>query len=155
MKRVSDLVYGMLFRLFECTVWIEGMLFKEEADLIAGRQEVLVGRSILFLRREDGDKSRGIELPNEYFGMFSHPIAVARIDEVFENYKAVPIKLFDLFGGNHGRRLAQGTTEEWFRALRSLRFALSSFRFALYDGCGHYTEAKNVEPAAGVEPATF
>lgn len=94
MQRMADLVYGMLFRLFECAVGIKRVFFKEETDLVAGIKKVIVGRAALFVCREDRFNFTRIECAHEFLCLCSQTIAFVWSHKVFKHYKAIVLKSF-------------------------------------------------------------
>ncbi|EAU69750.1 conserved hypothetical protein [Stigmatella aurantiaca DW4/3-1] len=66
-QRMADLVDGQRLRLSEGTVWPEGVLFEEEADLVSRGQEVGIRRAGLLVGGEDG-AGLGLEAGHQLLG---------------------------------------------------------------------------------------
>src|SRR5687767_12468154 len=93
-KSVSDLVDRLFLGILERAIGIEGVLFEEETNLVAGSEEVIIRQTILFVRRENRNNFRRIKRINQLLSTRAQNIAIVVGGEVFDHEKAVGGVLF-------------------------------------------------------------
>ena len=97
MKRMADLVDGLLFTLPQRAAGQKGILFKKETDFIAGIQEVVIGQTRLFVGRKNRSHAGRIEISNQLCRSISQAITGVFVDKVFEQQETISIVLLKLF----------------------------------------------------------
>lgn len=180
MKRVSDLVDRFFLALLQCAVRQERIFFKEEMNLAGRLEKVIVGKPVLFVSRKDGGDPMRIEVLNESFSTRSQMIASGCRDKISKHQETIASILLQLSGANSHRaaRLTlQGRENLSQRIVNTVQYTLRDASIPQGSG-GSYLQGfllcygRRVgkiraawltrrlfecllEPAAGVEPATF
>ena len=75
MLGMPDLVYRAFLALLKVTIRQEGILFKEEPNLLSRFEKVIVAEVALLLSRKDRDYAAGIEPTNQLVGTLAQSIA--------------------------------------------------------------------------------
>src|SRR5437773_11931295 len=81
----------MVSALEQGSVGKKRIFFKEEANLIAGVEKIIVAGARLFLGREYRDNSTEIEIADEFFSPRAQKIAGFTGDKILEHEKSVAL----------------------------------------------------------------
>ena len=94
-ERVADLVDRQLLGLLQRAVRGERVLLEEEPNLVAGVEEVVVGRAGLLVRREHRDRL-GLEGLEQLMGTVDERATRRRVGEPFDDQHPVPLEVVAL-----------------------------------------------------------
>jgi hypothetical protein len=97
MHCVTDFVDGLFLLLPQRAVRQEGILFKEEPNLVTRPQEIIVRNPRLLVSRKDRDGLLRIELLHQLLGPLAQTVAVVSSDEAFEDQVPITTILRELF----------------------------------------------------------
>src|ERR1700752_4298326 len=88
MQGMSDLIDRLFLHILQSTIGVESVLFEEETNLIAGGEEVIIGSSVLFVRRKDGYNFRRIKFMDHRRGTLAQLVACSSIGKTLDYEEA-------------------------------------------------------------------
>src|SRR5262249_53836049 len=88
-QRVPDFIDRALLGVSQAAVGSESLLFKEEANLVAGVEEVIIAHAGLLASRKDRGAASRVEIADELFGAALQSLTLFTAGEVFDHQEPV------------------------------------------------------------------